>query len=100
FELGNVATNITLNPLLLLGGDDEIGLVRSALATETCKSHPNGMQVLDSGVCNTKLGAGDRREADKGADLDVIRSDAVRRAAQRTSAFNGQLVRPDYFDLC
>ena len=95
-----MATKITLNPLVLLGGDDEIGLVRSALDTETCKSHPNGLQVLDSGVCNAKLGAGDRRETDKGADLDVIRSDAVRRAAQRTSALNPELIRTNPFDRC
>src|SRR5207237_2365046 len=61
FELGNVAAKITLNPLLLLGGDDEIGLVRSALDAAPCKSYPIGLEVIDVGVSNTTIGAGDLR---------------------------------------
>ena len=45
------------------------------------------------------LAVGDRGEADEAADLDVIGTDGVGRAAERTSAFDGVDVGADAVDL-
>ena len=98
-ELGHVSAEIALNDLLLLGRDDEVGAVDRARDAEPREAHQRRAQMLDAGVGDADLRAGDGGEADERSDLDVIGTDAVRGAAERPSAVDRELVRADAVDL-
>ena len=100
-ELRHVSAEIALNDRLLSASarDDEIGSVDHARDAEPREAHQRRAQMLDARVRDANLGARHRRQADERADLDVIRPDAMRRAAERTAALHRQLVRARPVDL-
>src|SRR6478609_9088016 len=51
-ELWNVSTEIALDLLLLLGGDNEIIALGLAFDAQPSKAQSNGAEVLDAGVGN------------------------------------------------
>ena len=66
---------------------------------EPREAHERRAQMLDAGVGDADLGPRHGGESDERSDLDVIRADAVRRAAERASAVDRELVRADAVDL-
>src|SRR6185503_8396870 len=98
-ELRHVPAEIALNDLFLLGGHDEIRSFDLARDAEAREAHERRPEMFDAGVRDAQLRSRGGRHADKRTDLDVVRADTMRRAAELSSTFDGQLVRADAVDV-
>ena len=98
-ELRHVSAQVALNHLLLLGRNDQVRPVDDARHAEPSEAHQRRAQVLDAGVGDSDLRTGDRRQSDERSDFDVIGPDAMRRAAERPTAVDRELVGADAVDL-
>src|SRR5688500_3055318 len=94
----HVSAQVALDLAALLRRDDEVLPLDAAGDAQPLEAHQGRAEVFDAGALDAQLRAGDGGEADEGADLDVVRADAVRGAAQRAAALDGEGVGADAVD--
>src|SRR5690606_29887970 len=80
---------------VLVRGDEQVPSADLAPDPEALEGEESRVEMLDGGILDQDLAARDRREADEGADLDVVAPDAVLAPVQALDALDLQDVRPD-----
>ena len=97
-QLRNVSAEVRLDHALLFCGNDEVRSFDLARNAESGKTEQRGAQVLDTGVGDAQLRPRHGGEPDEGADLDMVRSDAMGDRAESPTPIDGELVGADTFD--
>ena len=78
FELGDVAAQIGTNAALLVRVDDQFEAVEPWPDAKPLEREQGGPQLVAADAIDRDRAAGDGRESDERADLDVIGSDGMR----------------------
>src|ERR671921_843881 len=90
---------IGANPAFLTRTDGQPAALDLGTYAETLEPQDGAAEVFLADGLDDDIAVGHGRQSDEAADLDVIRPDGVRGAAERPAALDGVDVGPDAGDL-
>ena len=97
-ELRHSAAEVGTDPHLLLLRHEQVIAVDRGAHAQAVEAHPDRTQVCHAGVGDSQGRMSHRGEADERADLDVVRTDAMRAAVECAAPVHGEDVRTDPLD--